>query len=52
LAGKTGGGWEPLLAALTAAAAGGPLGGQAIFLSLGAEEPAVLQFAEDSGVLD
>ena len=40
------------LAALAAAAARGALGGQPLFLRLGAEETPVLQLSQDPGVLD
>ena len=36
---------------LPAAAAGCALGGQALFLRLGPEEPAVFQLSQDAGVL-
>ena len=39
------------LTALTAAAAGGALSGQALFLSLGAEEAPVFEFPKNPGVL-
>ncbi len=45
------GGYQGLAAVLPAAAAGGALGGQALFLSLGPEEAAVLQLAQNAGVL-
>ena len=40
------------LAALAAATAGGALGGQPLFLCLGAEETSVLQLSQNPGVLD
>ena len=36
---------------LTAAAAGGPLGGQSLLLGLGPKETAVFQLTQDAGVL-
>jgi hypothetical protein len=36
---------------LAATPAGGALGGQALFLGLGSEEPPVLELSQDAGML-